>query len=146
MNVDSKMIQELKEKLLWKYKGDPIKKKLRKLKRDLKSKMSAATVLEAGSAIATNKFLIEPIDVKSPDIKNVEILYPDREKYKDFVEGKIPFTVLRSDYLDNLRSDKGKLIVKKLQDGILKSGDTMFVGNTDLPKVLLQEVLDQFVV
>lgn len=145
LGVDNKLVDELKEKLLWKYKGDPIQKKLRKLKREMKSKIKTATVLEAESLIATNKFLIEPLQTYSPGLKQVTALYPDEEDYKDFVDGKKPFTVLRSHYLDFLRSDRGKDLVKGLQSGTIKSKDGLvIVGNTNLPSVLKQEILDQF--
>ena len=147
LGTDARMVKELREKLLWKYKGDPIKKKLRKDKREMKSKIKTATVLEAESVIASNKFLIEPIDTYNPDIKQVTALYPDNKKYEDFIADKIPFTVLRSSYLDFLRTDDGKRLIKGLQAGIMKSaGDLLLVGNTKLPEVLMQEILDQFVV
>ena len=147
LDIDNRMISELRNQLLWKYKGDPIKKKLRKDKREMKAKIKTATVLEAESLIAANKFLIEPIDTYNPDIKQVKALYPDDGKYRDFVDGKIPFTVLRSAYLDKLRSEDGKRLMKGLQSGIMKaSGDFIIVGNTKLPEVLMQEILDQFVI
>ena len=147
MGVDAKLVKELRDKLLWKYKGDPIKKKLRKDKREMKAKIKTATILEAESLIAANKFLIEPIDTYNPDIKQVKAFYPDDDKYRDFVDDKIPFTVLRSAYLDKLRSEDGKRLIKGLQSGIMKaSGDFIIVGNTKLPEVLMQEILDQFVI
>lgn len=147
MGTDAKMIKELREKLIWKYKGDPIEKKLRKDKRLVKSKLQTATLLESESMISSNKFLIEPLESYNPDIKQVKVLYPDEEKYKDFVDGKIPFPVLRSNYLDRLRTERGKELIKKMQVGVLNSADNVvLVGNTKLPEVLMQEILDQFAV
>jgi superfamily II DNA/RNA helicase len=144
MGIDAELVKELREKLLWKYK-DPIKKKIRKNKRQVKSKIRTATLLEAESLISSNKFLIEPIDTYNPDIKQVKVLYPDEEKYKDFIDGKVPFPVLRSNYLDSLRTERGKSLIKKMQDGVLASADgVVLVGNTKLPEVLMQEILDQF--
>jgi hypothetical protein len=146
MEIDSKYIQGLKEKLLWKYKGDPIKKKLRKEKRSIKAKIKTSNLLEADSVMAQNKFLIEPIDdIYNVDIKKVQVLYPDVDKYKAYIDGKIPFTVLRSSYLDKLRSPQGKVLIQKMWSGVQNSqGDLLLVGNTKLPDVLMNEILAQF--
>lgn len=143
ISIDAKYIKGLRDELLWKYRGDPIKKKLRKEKKELKEKIMVSTLKDSGKVIVPNKFLIEPIDSSFiPDIKQVEVLYPDRDKYQDFISGKLPFTVLRSSYINFLHSDDGKKLICKIIDGVKRSGNLLLVGNTDLPQVLKDEILN----
>ena len=145
LDIDNKIVKELREKLLWKYKGDPLTKKLRKEKRSMKEKIQVCTLNDAYQTIAVNKFLIEPISYDtSSDVKSVKVLFPEEEKYNKFIEGKIPFTVLRSSYIDFLHSFNGQRLIAKLREGINSSGNMLFVGNTDLPKVLKEEVLKSY--
>lgn len=142
MGVDQKMIKELREKLLWKYRGDPISKKIKKQKKELKDLISVSTLSDASSMEANNKFLIEPIDSVG-DVKFVPAISPDKEDYDKFLESKIPFTVLRSHYLDKMRSPRGKELIRGLQVGIAQRGSLLLVGNTPLVEVLKQEIVDQ---
>jgi len=142
--ADSRDLRRLKDELLWAYKGSPIKKQKRKEKQNIKTNIDVSTVSEVGLKMATYKFLIEPVDCSDKSVVKVPALYPNQDKYKDFVENKIPFTVLRANYLEFLRSDKGKSLIKTIQKGVIEKGSVVLVGNTDIPKVLKQEVLDQF--
>ena len=142
--ADSRDLRRLKDELLWAYKGSPIKKQKRKEKQNIKTNIDVSTVSEVGLRMATYKFLIEPVDCSDKSVVKVPALYPNPDKYRDFVENKIPFTVLRANYLEFLRSDKGKSLIKTIQKGVIEKGSVVLVGNTDIPKVLKQEVLDQF--
>lgn len=142
--ADSRDLRRLKDELLWAYKGSSFKKKKRKEKQIIKSNIEVSLVKDVDLKVATYKFLIEPIDCDFTDVVKVPSLYPDVDKYKDFISKKIPFTVLRASYLDFLRTEKGKRLIKQIQVGVRDKGNVILVGNTDLPKVLKQEVIDQF--
>lgn len=167
---DSKDLQRMKDEFLWAYKNkstakkkvvrkvkdksgnsvnqivsiDVDKKSVRKDKKYVKENLFCSTVEGSPYRIASNKFLIEPTDCAYEDVKVVSQLFPERDVYEGFLRGEVPFTLLRSKYLDFLRSDKGKLLVLSLRDGILKSGTLVLVGNTQLPEVLKDEVLASF--
>lgn len=143
MGVDQKMIKELREKLLWKYRGDPISKKVKKQKKELKDLILVSSLNDAEKIVANNKFLIEPIPFSSNDIKFVQAISPEKEDYDRFIDGKIPFTVLRSHYLDKMRSVRGKELIRGLQTGVATKGTLLLVGNTPLVEALKQEILDQ---
>ena len=146
MGVDQKAISDLKDSMLWHYKGSN-KKERRKTKKIIKSSLAVATLDEAVAGMARNKFLVEPIECTFDGISIVKQLFPDEELYKRYVKGEIPLTILRARYLEYLRSDIGRKLVKNIQDGVQKnSGLLMLVGNTEIPKILMQEVLDQYVV
>lgn len=142
--ADSRDLRRLKDELLWAYKGSPIKKQKRKEKQNIKANIDVSTVNDVDLKVSTYKFLIEPIDNVGGNVVKVPALYPDENKYRDFINKKIPFTVLRASYLEFLRSDRGKRLVKTIQKGVMEKGSVVLVGNTDIPKVLKQEVLDQF--
>lgn len=142
MGVDQKMMKELREKLLWKFRGDPISKKIKKQKKELKDLILVSTLSDAPNIEANNKFLIEPIDSVG-DVKFVPAISPDKEDYDKFLSAKIPFTVLRSHYLDKMRSSRGKELIRGLQVGIAQKGSLLLVGNTPLTEVLKQEIVDQ---
>lgn len=141
---DSRDIQRMKDEFLWKFRGSKEKKQLRKDKKTVKEKLSVCTLDDVDNVIAVNKFLIEPIEKGNHDVKEVSALYPDIDTYNKFVNNKIPFTVLRSSYVDYLTSDKGKVLLKGLRDGILQYGDLVLVGNTPLVDTLRDAVLDTF--
>lgn len=143
MDVDQKLLKELRGKLLWKYKEDPLSKKIRKQKKELKDKISVSTLSDASALEANNKFLIEPISNSDTEIKYVEAISPDKDDYNKFIDGKIPFTVLRSHYLDKMRSSRGKELIRGLQVGVSQKGTLLLVGNTPLTEVLKQEIIDQ---
>ena len=146
LNIDSKSARELKDEMLWHYKGSG-KKEKRRTKKVIKNFLETATLEEAKNAIARNKFLVEPIDSTSDDIVAVPKLYPDVDLYKRYINNEIPLTILRAKYLDFLRSDVGRKLVNSIHRGVLKNAGTLiFVGNTEIPKILMQEVLDQYVV
>lgn len=141
---DSREVQKLKDELLWAYKGSPEKKKLRKEKKEVRDKLTTCTLKDAPSQVAVNKFLIEPLTCNDPDIKTVPALFPDVSLYDRFVKGEIPFTVLRSRYIEFLRSPAGSKLVEGLRKGILDKGDLILVGNTPLVDVLRDKVLESF--
>lgn len=140
---DSRDIQRMKDEYLWKYKGSPGKKKRRKIKNKVKDKIKTCKVDEIDNYICVNKFLIEPVECSS-DVKKVEVLYPDKELYNQYVEGKIPFTVLRSKYVDYLDTEKGKKLIDGLRKGVIDHGELLLVGNTELPNLLRDKILSSF--
>lgn len=146
IQVDQKLIKQLREQLLWKYKGDPLTKKLRKEKRDLKKQILTSTLEESKNIIAANKFLIEPLNITGySDVKEVKVLYPNTDKYNKYIAGVIPYTVLRSDYLQFLKSEKGVDLLNKLREGIKSSGNLLLVGETKLPEVLKDSILNNII-
>lgn len=146
LGVDQKALESLKDSMLWHYKGSN-KKERRKTKKIIKNSLVVVTLDEAISGMARNKFLVEPIDCNAQDIAIVKQLFPDVDLYKRYINNEIPLTILRAKYLEYLRSDIGRKYVKNIQDGVQKnSGLLMLVGNTEIPGILMQEVLDQFVV
>ena len=147
LNMDSLSTRELKDAMLWHYKGGD-KKEKRRIKRTIKGFLQASTVDDAVAAMARNKFLVEPIECpKDSDIVSVPSLFPDVELYNKYVKGEIPLTVLRSKYLEYLRSDVGRKLIKGIHKGVQKNnGLLLLVGNTKIPGILMQEVLDQFVI
>lgn len=141
---DSRDIERMKTEFLWKFKGSPEKKQLRKLKREVKSKLMLATPQEADSLIAVNKFIIEPIDNTVKDAKLVPALYPDKELYDKFINKEIPYTVLRSKYIEFLKTEKGVSLITSLRNGIIQYGELVLIGNTKLKEVVRDEVLNSF--
>ena len=141
---DSRDIQRMKDEYLWKFRGSTETKKIRKDKKIVKDRIKLSSLEESDSLIASNKFLIEPLDVGEYDVKEVPALYPDKELYRKFLDGGIPYTVLRSSYLDYLNSEKGKKLIIGLREGVLNRGDLVLVGNTDLKSVLKDEVIKSF--
>lgn len=147
IGVEQKNIQELKDTMLWHYKGNGEKKKRRKIKKVIKDSISVSRVDEVKQKIARNKFLVEPIECSDEDVSYVAQLCPDKDLYNRYVNKEIPFTVLRAKYLEFLRSDYGRKLIANIHSGVLKNqGGLVLVGNTDIPNVLLREVLDQYVV
>lgn len=144
MTVDQNSMRELRNKLLWKYKGDPEEKKKRKEKKMLKSLIRTCTVDESISVISNNKFLIEPVEMYNFDcgLKEVDALYPDYELYNRYIKNEIPFSILRAKYVEFLDSEKGVNLLKALISGVKKSGDLVLVGNTDLPSILKDKALE----
>ena len=167
---DSKDLQKMKDEFLWAYKnkssasksvikkikdssGNTVnkivsvevsKKDIRKEKKYVKESLFCSTVEGSRYVIASNKFLIEPVECLYDDVKVVKQLFPDKSLYDGFLRKEVPFTVLRSKYLDFIRSDAGRLMVLSLRDGILNSGSLLLVGNTKLPDVLRDEILSSF--
>ena len=146
LDVDQKSLNAIKDKMLWHYKGSD-KKEKRKEKRYIKKQITTATVKNAGLEIAQYKFLFEPVVCDNEDIKRVSKLYPDMELFKKYINKEIPLTVFRSKYLEKLRTDESRKLLEKLRNGIAKtSGGVVFVGNTKVPEILKQELLDQYVI
>jgi superfamily II DNA or RNA helicase len=146
IGADLKSQEELKNSMLWHYKSGN-KKERRKVKKLIKNSLAVSTLDDASTQIARNKFLVEPLQCIDSDISIVSQLFPDVDLYKRFISGEIPFTILRAKYLEYLRSDVGRKLIKSLQAGVQKNvGILLLVGNTDIPKVLMQEVLDQYTV
>lgn len=141
---DSRDIDRMKNELLWKFKGSPEKKRLRKMKKEMKDKLMVASVDEADSMIAANKFIIEPIDNTVKDAKLVPALYPDKVLYDKFINNEVPFTVLRAKYIEFLDTERGAKLIMSLRDGILKHGDCVLIGNTKLNEVVKDKVLESF--
>ena len=141
---DSRDIERMKNEFLWKFKGSPEKKRLRKQKKEVKDKLMLATPQEADLVIAVNKFIIEPIENTVKDAKLVPALYPDKDLYEKFTNKEIPFTVLRSKYIDFLNSERGTKLVMSLRKGVLQHGEVVLIGDTELKKVLKEEVLNSF--
>lgn len=145
LGLEQKNLRELKDSMLWHYKGKGEKKKRRKIKKGIKDNLAVANIEESGLQIARNKFLVEPIPCDVEGVVDVPQLQPDKELYNRFVNKEIPFTVLRAKYLEYLRSPVGRKLVKNIHDGVIKSqGVLLFVGDTEIPKVLMQEVLEQY--
>ena len=144
--ADSKALAEMKNQLLWAYKSSPKRsRKVTTIKKKLKDSIFAVNVEEALNAVAVNKFVIEPISSGSSEFKFVKVLYPDNELYVKFLNGVVPFTVLRSSYLDFLNSDRGKAVIDNLREGILRTGSTLFIGVTGLNKILKDKVIESVV-
>ena len=146
MTVDQNTMKQLRDKLLWKYKGDPEEKKRRKEKRLIKGLIRTCNVTEAKSVISNNKFLIEPVGEYDFDsnLKEVHALFPDADVYDRYVRGEVPFTVLRSKYRDFLTSERGTELRKALIAGVKKSSDLVLVGNTELTEVLKESILEVY--
>ena len=143
--TDSKDLQRMKDEFLWAYKNrTPEKKKARKDKKFVKENLSTCTVEGSPYQVSVNKFLVEPVDCGYDDVKVVNKLFPDKELYDKFLNKEIPYTLLRSNYVEYLRSDIGKKLVKSLREGVLNTGSLVLVGNTEIPKVLVEEVLLSF--
>lgn len=146
LGVDQKSQQDLKNNLLWHYKGGA-KKEKRKIKRLIKNLLAVSTVDNAPNEIARNKFLVEPVPSPSSDVIPVKQLFPDENLYTKYVNKEIPLTVLRAKYLEYLRSDAGRKYINSIHRGVQKNnGLLLLVGNTEIPKILMQEVLDQFII
>lgn len=133
----SRDIKDMKDEFLWKY-----KKKGKSNKKEMKMKIKTATIEEASNMIAANKFLIENIPCNNPEISPVKILFPDDKDYYNYVNNKVPFTVLRSKYKNYLESEKGKIVLENIIQGVHRTGDLILVGETELNKVLLDSILD----
>lgn len=141
---DSRDIERMKNEFLWKFKGSPEKKRLRKLKKEVKDKLMTSTPNEADSLIAVNKFIIEPIDNIVQEAKLVPALYPDNELYNKFMNNEVPYTVLRSKYIEFLNSERGAKLIMSLREGVLQHGTVVLIGNTGLKEVLKDTVLNSF--
>lgn len=148
IGADLKSQDQLKNELLWHYRGNSlIKKQHRKEKKEIKANIITASIADASTIIASNKFLIEPILNSISDVKEVPSLYPDKDLYERYRKGEIPFTKVRADYYRKLRSEEGRKLIKSLQTGVLKHGTLALIGvSKEFPEVLKQEVLDQFVI
>lgn len=144
MEVDKNNLKKLKDQLLWHYKNSG-KKMHRKNKRVLKDSISTSILVEASAKMAKSKFLIEPISQSFSDVVAVSALYPDVALYEKYLKAQIPFTVLRSHYLDFLRSERGRKLVGEIHRNLFSSGGgLLLVGNTELPKVLMEEIIEQY--
>lgn len=148
IGADIKSQDQLKNELLWHYRGNSlVKKQHRKEKKEIKAHLITATLAESDSVMAANKFLIEPIPNSYGDVKEVPSLYPDKDLYEKYRKGEIPFTKVRAAYFRKLRSDEGRKLIQSLQKGILKHGTLALLGQTkEFPEVLKQELLDQFII
>lgn len=132
-------IKELKDTLLWKYKGT--RRKRNSLKREIKEKISTCTTSESKNILAVNKFLIEDIPCNDTSVKRVNVLFPDNEDYYKYVNNLIPYTVLRSHYIEYLKSPRGKRIIENIIKGVHETGDLVLVGDTNLKDDLLDEII-----
>ena len=146
LDVDKKNVQNLKNTFLWHYKGDD-KKIKRKNKKIIKENLGISTPGNADKYMVKNKFIVEPIAFTCKDATRVDVLLPDMVLYEKFCRGEIPFPVLRAKYLEYLRSGKGRDLIQKIQFQLLSSpGILLLIGETDIPKVLMEEILEQYVV
>lgn len=136
---DSEDLQRLKDELLWAYKGKNVK--WEQLKERVKDNIIVASPFTVSAITADYKFIVEPITVNSKNCVNTKPLYCDEELYRKYVDGKIPFTVLRSDYVKYLHSDRGIVLINAIKDKAIEGKKICLVGDTDIPNVLKEEIM-----
>jgi len=119
--IDRKNIQTLKDKLLWHYK-DVDKKEINKKKKILKVNLVTCRSEEMNDHLATFYINLNPINQPIAKTKRMSIITPKEGDYDAFINGGLPFSVLRNRYIDNLKTPEGKIAMGTIVDAIINKG------------------------
>jgi superfamily II DNA/RNA helicase len=139
LEVDKAGMKKLRDKLLWVYKNKSTDE-VRKRKKLVRSRLFLSNSNNWQELACNYNFLVEPLEVCGTMF--VEGLSPDKLLYERYLRGDIPFTMLRSKYLESLKSEDSQKLMNRIVERICNDVCVVnLIGDTDLNKVLYEEIL-----